>query len=456
MKGFTHRISRQTAGDRSHRRHRIGALLALGLAGCAYAVVSGGKVNRAKADQIYAGLQEFRGLTFKSAVPLVVMSPEQADRVLQCEVTSRGGDVALARAARVGAMTGLYAPATDLEGQTMRMLDSQVAGFYYPGNNEMILVQGKAPHSVLEGLAGLFTGSDPANEMLIAHELTHALQDQHFDIHRALDRIRSDDDRKLALKSIAEGDATLTAYGYVEGGLSAARIDELVRHLAQMPRMFDAESPGTPAALRESLIFQYAEGTRFVGEAYKRGGWAAVNALYARPPASTRQLIDPVSYFDRSASPVTITIAGWERVLPGWRAVAHNTYGELLLRVVLQRNPSDQPQVVLARGWRGDRMAVLEKDGALTVIWIVALDDGDTAAAFAGVYQGILNRLPASAGATLHGVDRRGNTVLAVIGPGAAHFAELKPALWRASVIDEAASDGAPRSAPAETVADER
>lgn len=421
----------------AHRRRRIAALLALGLAGCAYAVVSGGQVNRAKAEQVYAGLQQLRGLSFKTEVPLVVMNADQADQLMRHEVTSQGSDTALQRAARVGAMTGLYAPGIDLTGQTMRMLDSQVAGFYYPPEREMILVEGKTPHSMLAGLAGFFTGSDPTNEMLLAHELTHALQDQYFDIHDALDRIRDDDDRKLALKSIAEGDATLAAYGYVKGGLSADRIDELVAHLGDMPRLFDAESPGTPAALRESLIFQYVDGTRFVGEAYKHGGWAAVDALYAKPPLSTRQVIDPAAYFDHPAPPVAITIGGWERALKGWHAVAQNTYGELLLRVILKRSPSDQPQVVLARGWRGDRMVVLEKGGALTAIWIIALSDGDTAAAFARVYQGILDRLPASAGATPRRVDRRGDAVLAVIGEGAAQFPELGPALWRASVIGE-------------------
>ncbi len=427
------------AASHPRRRHRLAALIALGLAGCAYALVSGGRVDRSRADRVYAGLQEFRGLSFKSEVPVVVMSAAQADGVLRRQVAAGSGGAGLVRAARVGAMTGLYAPGTDLTGQTMRMLDSQVAGFYYPTDHQMILVEGKAPHSILEGFAGFFTGSDPTNEMLLAHELTHALQDQYFDIHSALDQIRDNDDRKLALKSIAEGDATLAAYGYVEGGLGGRRIDELLDHLQEMPRLFDAESPGTPAALRESLIFQYVDGTRFVGEAYKRGGWAAVNALYSKPPLSTRQIVNPALYFGHPAPPVTISVAGWERALNGWRAVAQNTYGELLLRVILTRNPSDQPQVVLARGWRGDRMVVLEKDRALTVIWLVAMRDGDSAEAFARVYGGILDRLPSAAGTTPHRLDRRGDTVMAVIGEGAARFAELGPALWRASVIDEAA-----------------
>src|SRR5262249_14407115 len=154
---------------------------------------------------------------------------------------------------------------------------------------------------------------------LIAHELTHALQDQYFDIHAALDRIQHDDDRLLALKAVAEGDATLTAYGYVKNGLGAGNINALLAHLDDMPRLVDAESPDTPEALRESLIFQSAAGAHFVSEAYRRGGWSAVNALYATPPISTRQVIDPTAYFDQPSPPVTITLRGFRSALREWR-----------------------------------------------------------------------------------------------------------------------------------------
>lgn len=332
-------------------------------------------------------------------------------------------------------MTGLYPPGINLKKQAMGMLNSQVAGFYDPSAGEIIMVKGKSRQGVLGRLESFLTHSDTTHEMLLAHELTHALQNQHFDIHQRLDRIRDNEDRKLALKSLAEGDATLAGYGYVEGGLSASGIDDLVSRLGEMPHHFDEESPNTPAALRASMIFQYVDGTRFVGEAYKRGGWKAVDALYAKPPLSTRQVMNPALYFKHPEPPMKITVAGWQSVLKGSRAVVHNTYGELMLRVILKRNPSARAQVALARGWRGDRMVVLKKGGALTVMWIVVLRDEETAAAFARVYRGVLDGIPASAGSTPHHVARRGDAVLAVIGQGAAHYEKLDPAIWHASVI---------------------
>ena len=424
---------------RSPRLHLSAALALLTFAGCTHAAVSGGHINLQRAERIYTDVQEVRQLNFKAEVPLVLMNPDQANRVLDREVAGRYGEVELQRATEVGALTGLYAAGTDLKAQAMRMLSSQVVGFYDPEDREMILVKSKSRPGLWSKITGFFGRRDPTGDMLIAHELTHALQEQYFGIHSALERITDNDDAGLALKAVAEGDATLVGYGYAAGRLDAETVGTLLIHLEDMPKLLDVQSPGTPAALRDSLIFQYTDGTRFVGEAYKRGGWNAVNALYGNPPRSTQQIIDPALYFDHHSTPLTITVAGWKRALRGWHEVAENTYGELLLSVILMRNQSGQAPATVARGWRGDRMAVLQKGGELTVVWIVALSDDTSAAAFAYAYEGILARIAPGAAASHH-VERRGAAVLAIIGPGAAQSGELAPAVWRASVIGSAAS----------------
>jgi hypothetical protein len=449
---FALKMSRSRARLCSSHLIWAAATLAIAIAGCTYAIVNGNRVDRAKSERIYRAVETMRGLSFRREVPLVVMSSEGANAVMEREVSAHRDDVALERAAEVGAMTGLYAPGTDLKAQTMQLLASQVAGFYDPEDREMILIEGHEPHGLMNGLAGFFRRSDPDSEMLIAHELTHSLQDQHFDIHQALDRIRDNDDRQQALKAVAEGDATLAAYGYVKGRLDPGTIAGLLSHLEDMPRLVDAESPGTPEALRDSLVFQYADGTHFVSEAYLRGGWVAVNALYAKPPTSTRQVIEPAAYFDHPSPPVSIVLNGWQRALKGWRPVEQNTYGELHIRVILRRNPSDDAQVSLARGWRGDRMVVLQSGSALTVIWIVVLRDQETAADFARVYSGILDRI-STGGLPLHRVDRRDDAVLIAIGPGANYFRKFAPAVWRDTVISGDVTDAASPESPGRAAA---
>ena len=112
----------------------------------------------------------------------------------------------------------------------------------------------------------------------------------------------------------------------------------------------------------------------------------------------------------------------------------------------MRRGPGAQAAAALADAWRGDRMAVLQNDdGATTVIWIVALSDYASAAAFTQVYERILEHSTAAGAPAPHYVERRGTAVLAIIGPGAIESSELAPAVWRASAIGDAA---APPPAP--------
>ncbi len=423
---------------RSRRPLRLrasAALLALTFAGCANTVVSGGQVNLRRVEQIYSDVQELRQLNFKADVPLVLMDQGQANFVMEREFAGHHDEAELRRAAEVGELTGLYSAGTNLKSQTMRVLSSQVVAFYDPQDRKMILVRSRSQPSLWSKIMGVLRRTDPTSDMLVAHELTHALQDQYFGVHTEIDRITDNDDRALALKAVVEGDATLVGYGDTAGIIDAETIATLLAHLEEMPKIFDLQSPDTPAALRDSLIFQYTDGTRFVGEVYKHGGWNAVNALYGKPPLSTREIIDPPLYFSHTL-PLTITVRGWTRALRGWREAAENTYGELLLRVILTRGAGGQSAGALARAWRGDRMAVLQNDGgATTVIWIVALSDYTSAAAFAQAYEGILERISTGGAPPPHHVERRGTAVLAIIGPGATQAIELAPAVWRASGI---------------------
>ena len=263
------------------RLRRSAALVMLTFAGCAYAVVSGGRVNLRRAGQIYSDVQELRQLHFKTEVPLVLMDRSQANSVMERDFSGHHDYAELQRSATAGELTGLYGAGTNLETQTMRVLGRQVVAFYDPQDREMILVEGKSQSGLWSRIAGFFRPRDSTSDMLVAHELTHALQDQYFGVHAAIDRITDNDDRRLALKAVMEGDATLVGYGYVSGIIDAETIQTLLTHLESLPRMFDVESPDTPAALRDSLIFQYTDGARFVGEVYLHGGWNAVNALYA-------------------------------------------------------------------------------------------------------------------------------------------------------------------------------
>ncbi|HUY28040.1 MAG TPA: hypothetical protein VMV27_11515 [Candidatus Binataceae bacterium] len=406
---------------------------AIAIAGCAYSLVNGGKINQAKADQIEAGIQQLRQLYFKTPVPMVADTQDEAEARMRRELERENTDDQIAADGAAGALLGLYPAGIDLKAQELKLLRSQVAGFYDPHEHEMVLVEGTAEIGFFDRAAEFLVQRDLVGEMVLAHELTHALQDQNFNLGARLEALKDDDDRALALKSVAEGDATIAGLGYAVGGMDVDTLDRLEARLGELPGIFASETPGTPRGLSAPLLFQYSEGVKFVGEAYRRGGWKAVNALYAKPPESSHQIIHPEAYFDTPAPPQKVSIGGYQNLMAQWKKVDESTYGELLISVILQRGVGKHAsEVELATRWTGDRFIVLQDQRMISVIGIVAFTDSGAAGKFAVTYTRMLDRL---LGSTAHEIDYRENAVLIVIGEAAHYMGILGPELWRGSTI---------------------
>jgi hypothetical protein len=410
------------------------AAAALLSGGCAYNLISGDRVNQKQSDKIEAGIQDLRQLHFKAPVPLVVKSQDEAAAMMEADLMRDYTDQQLKVEAVAGALTGLYPTGLDLKAESLSLMKNQVAGFYDPHGKQMVLVEGGGNLGFWNSATQFVIQRDVVGEMLLAHELTHALQDQNFNLESSLDKVKNDDDRALALKSVAEGDATLAGFAYAAGGIDDAKASMLVANLKDLPKMLAAEAPDAPLGLSAPMLFQYSEGANFVAEAYRRGGWSAVDALYRNPPASTHQILHPALYFDNSAPAPRITLAGYENIMAGWKKVDDDTFGELLLQVILERNLGNQSaEIGLATRWVADRMVVLQESRGVNVIWMLAFSDNQSASHFAVVYTTLLDRLLGDSSA--HRIDYRANLVLVVIGQGANYFDDLAPAIWNASTI---------------------
>jgi len=414
----------------------VGALLiALLLAGCAYTIVRGDHVDSKQAEKIETGLQEIRQLRFNQPVPFVIKTRDEAEAMIEAVMMRDYTDSQLQVSGTVGALVGLYPSQMDLKAESLKLLRSQVAGFYDPHSKDMVLVKGGADAGFWNGALQFMIQRDVVGEMLLAHELTHALQDQNFGLEKRLDEVKNNDDRALALKAVVEGDATLAGFAYAMGRMSNDTSQALIGGLKDLPQTLAADAPGTPEGISVPLLFQYSEGVNFVAEAYRRGGWPAVDALYRRTPQSTHQILHPGLYFEDTVPAPRITVAGYEKIMGGWKQVDDDTYGELLLRVILERNLGKQShEIPIASRWTADRMIVLQQSRGLSVIWMLAFSDNQAASHFAAVYATLLDRL--LGGVSAHRIDYRSNVVLVVIGEGAHYFDHLAPAIWSASTIE--------------------
>jgi hypothetical protein len=285
-------------------------------------------------------------------------------------------------------LLGLIAPADDLRTLTGSLFEQGVLGYYDPRDGRLRLVTG----------AG--TSTRVLWEMTLAHELTHALEDQQFSFP---DSSAGSDDRSLARTAVIEGTATWMMYAYVQRHFSS---EETLGSL--LGAVFE-DSGDLPPFLQAQVIFPYIGGETFVGDLRDRadGRWDLVNTAYRlHMPSSTEQILHPDAYFGADEpEPVRIrNVLGWHRATAG-------TWGELQTRELLARAGGNSREA--AAGWGGDRYELWESGGDDVLImrwrWDTPRDETEFAAALREWAQSELH------GA--HAVVRRGGAVTLIVAP---------------------------------------
>lgn len=278
------------------------------------------------------------------------------------------------------------------------LLTSQVAGYYDPERHYLALVEreGLSLGAGLPESAG--DAAKRADEAVLVHELTHALQDQHFHLE-TFTSSRPLDDADVAKVAVIEGDATLVMMDFVAQASLAALpgIEQSMASLLGDPGELMASGvPGTaelgsaPAWFQDTLLFSYFQGFQFCLSARQKGGQALLDKAFSSdPPRSSEQILHPEKWHTKRDDPVAVA---WPDLpLAGWTKAAEGQLGELSVRTLL-RDIAKQDQdrtVKAAAGWGGDRFAVYEKEGRRLLVWISEWDtDAD-----ARELQGALRRL---------------------------------------------------------------
>jgi hypothetical protein len=251
---------------------------------------------------------------------------------------------------------------------------SQVAGYYDPRSKRLKIVTGTA------------TANRVLNEMVIAHELDHALEDQVIGLDE--DLATQSDDRGLAYTALLEGSATFLMYDYV---LRYFKGDVALGGLLGGSLSGTDGTGSLPPFVLASLLFPYQAGNAFVQTLYRRGGgtWTLVNlAERTRPPQTTEQVLHPEKWIDAErALPVTVPSPGH-----GWRRLAAGTFGEWQTGQLLAL--SGRAWADAAAGWGGDRYALYRRDGADVVVLRWRFDTPGDAGEFLPVLEAAAAEMP--------------------------------------------------------------
>ncbi len=219
--------------------------------------------------------------------------------------------------------------------------------------------------------------------IVLAHEIVHALQQQHFHI----DGIKADTvDGRLAFLSLVEGDAQVTAYGAVAAldRIPPARvmISTSALHADDHAAVALPEVAALGYAQRQQLVFPYEEGERFVGTLYRAGGFELVNRAYGAPPMTSSQVLHPDAYL-AGRVPRPIAPLAFSKAL-GAEPTGGGRIGEAGLRAVLVDlgiTPASAESAAAA--WRGDYFSFAKMSGTAVASGVVAMASEPDAQAFA-------------------------------------------------------------------------
>ena len=381
-------------------------VLALLLGAAAVAFEEGGEdepaapLRPASLERIVAAVERERGLEFERVPRPAVVTPDQARRE-GLESLDQDYPPARRRADQeVLELLGLVPEGTDLKKAYESTLTEAVSGYYDPRKDRLRIVSGAQ------------TANRVLYEMVLAHELTHVLEDQTFEFD--LDALAAGGDRALALSALIEGTATALMYRYVQNRFGA---EELFGGLAA------SAFGGTgdlPPFLTAQLVFPYTAGEAFVAHLLRvgGGGWRVVDAaLRFRPPESTEQILHPGKYV-RLEEPRRVSLRGPLRALgEGWRPLTRSTFGEWQTQKLLAR-AGGTGSARAAAGWGGDSYALLGRGDERVLVlrwtWDSPRDEAEFTAALKA-----WEREALPAGTERVAIAREGGAVTLVLARGA-------------------------------------
>lgn len=322
---------------------------------------------------------ELRGLTVRTPIRWETASRKEVRAYLLDTLARQYREDELANEGAALEALGLIPASLDYRSFILELVTEQIGGYYDPHQDTFYLAAWLDPSM---------------QETVIAHELTHALQDQHFGIEAFVERIRGNSDAQLARAALVEGDATLVML--VDAMRQAGREVDLSTldpdgPLWRMLMSFSAsEMPrfsGAPRALQEMLMFPYLHGLEFVARGRKLGGWERIDRAYRDLPASTEQILHPARYYMHRDPPTPLALGFLDGLVPpAWEPIHQDVLGELLCRMLLVSLGDEDEAVRAAAGWDGDRVRVFRKAKRLAWVQLSVWDSGRDAVEYAAAF----------------------------------------------------------------------
>ncbi len=338
----------------------------------------------ATADDVFQQMSRITGLPVRAPLKKQIISRPEIKKVLEQNLHEEYTPQEIHVQEMILRAFGLVSRDFDFAKFLITFYTEQAAGAYDPRRKT------------------LFIADWPTEEMqrlVLAHELTHALQDQSFDMDKFLHAERQNDDATSARQAVVEGYAMAAMMQQMLGSVDLASVPSLGPLMAGMVNKQMGEFPAftsAPFFFRMQALFPYAQGMGFMQRGLQLGGWKKLNSLFSNPPTTTREIFEPSVYFDQQAPLPTISLPRPPALegVAGLKLLAENTVGELGYYSLLGQLISEDEAKTVAAGWLADRFVLYEgsKPDQFTLIARTRWSSAEISLAFFRDYHTILSK----------------------------------------------------------------
>jgi hypothetical protein len=336
----------------------------------------------ATADEVLQEMSDITGWKLKSPLKKTIRSREEIHAYVLRQMDDEKDAKERYASTRSAEAFGLIPKGFDFDTFLVDLLTEQIAGLYDPKAHEFYIADWITPED---------------QRMVMSHELTHALQDQYFQIEPWVKAAHPNDDAEMARESVLEGSAMAGMLEYMlkDKGLKLKDLPDIDpsifvgNDLSETPMLKKA-----PPFIKDSLMFPYFAGLTFSMSVLRSSGWSGFSGVFARPPVSTQQIMHPEIY--RAAKVPAVVKTDLPPGLPDgtWNKLEENVLGEFGWKEVLKQYLDEDRAKTLAAAWEGDSYITFEQKDSKRLLLVarVRLSSVEAAGRFFGQYSEALEK----------------------------------------------------------------
>ena len=307
-------------------------------------------------DEILHFASKDTGLPIKKKVKRTIVSRAQVEKYIGEKFKDDADRIRFERSELVQKKFGLLPRTFDLHNFLIKLLTEQVAGYYDEKTRTMNLLDWNEPDM---------------QRPVMAHELTHALQDQSYNLEKMskhdeeiekrglddLDEMIRNDEESTCRSAVLEGQAMIVLLDYV-----LAPQDGSVQKMPQIVDMMQAsmdKSRGSPVfdsaplLLQEELAFPYRQGMKFIRDLLVAGGkQLAYTGVLARMPQTSREIMEPKEYLAGRRVPALL-LPDLGFLKKDYEPYDAGAVGQLDVSILLRTYADEEMDKRLSTEWRG-------------------------------------------------------------------------------------------------------